>query len=98
MVLTGTGATREFLTRKVTKGKIVVSVTYEAGDIWYAIVRLVANGADITRVVGVRPLCEMMGQGCVGEFRRVKWDTDHPLQASTVPSPAKVTHPPNGGP
>lgn len=70
VVLTGAGATREFLTRKVTKGIIVVSVAYEAGDIWYAIQGLVANGADITRVVGVRPLWENMGQGCVGEFRR----------------------------
>lgn len=48
----------------------MVSVAYEAGDIWYAIQGLVANGADITRVVGVRPLWENMGQGCVGEFRR----------------------------
>ena len=97
MVFTGTGTTGEFLTRKVTKSKIVVAVAYEAGDIWYAIEGLVANGADITRVVGVRPLWEIMGQGCAS-VPRVKWDTDHSLQTRTIPSPTKVAHPPNGGP
>jgi len=66
VVLTSTGATREFLTREVTEGIVVVLVAYEFGDVWYAFPCLVGNGADITRVVGVRPLWEIMGQGCVG--------------------------------
>ena len=93
--LTGTGATREPLTWEVRKGILVVLVAWVEGNIWYAIQSLVGNGADITRVVGVRPLYIKLGSYGVPQ---IEWDAHHSLQTGTVPSPSEIAHPPDGGP
>lgn len=54
--LTGTGATREPLARKVGKVTQVVLIAWVLGNIRYALPSLVGDGTDIARVVGVRPL------------------------------------------
>ena len=67
--LTGTGATGESLTRKVGEVTQVILVTWISRNIWYPFPRLVWNGPDITRIIGIRPLQKDHRSGSVRRYR-----------------------------
>ena len=54
--LTGTGATRQPLTREIRKVTQVIFITWIGGDVRYAVQGLVGDSSDIACVIGVWPL------------------------------------------
>ena len=98
MRLASTSTSRETLARKERESAILCRVTIDSGSDGKALVRLVFDSSNITRVVSVRPLSIITSIYRQERSKAGIKSTHHAFETSTIPSPSKVTHRPDSRP